>query len=256
MATSRGAETPASIVALPVADEVAAYTDAQAVAAVATALNGGSETIGVTYDPQDSTNPLYLFLRSLAVKLSHLSSEVKALLLSPDQKAALPAGASATNPLALKSDIPEASSAAGNLYASTGQNTDGAMTQRATTNALAAKADQVVMVGATVALRAGQLVARLGGGVVPYDAQNLTHRHALLGVSLVATPAGGVGPAQVAGIVQVAGWGLSTDTVYAAGADGSLTSSDNGLAFLQIIGRAISTEELLFSPQFILKINE
>lgn len=101
----------------------------------------------------------------------------------------------------------------------------------------------------------GQLVAKSATGLYPYSAASLAHRHALLGVALSSASAGAVVRVQTEGQATIPGWGLVPATTYRAGANGLLATTTTGLAFSQIIGRAITADSLLFLPQSIIKIS-
>ncbi|OWP62902.1 hypothetical protein CDA63_11835 [Hymenobacter amundsenii] len=112
-----------------------------------------------------------------------------------------------------------------------------------------------VTVLADVAILVGQLVARSATGIYPYSAANLAHRHALLGVALSSASAGTAVRVQTEGLATIPGWGLVTGTTYRAGNGGALATASAGLAFSQIIGRAVTADSLLFQPQSIIKLS-
>ncbi len=102
---------------------------------------------------------------------------------------------------------------------------------------------------ATQTVVGGQLLARVGGNLVPYDAANAALAGALVGVALNTANAGQSVRVQEGGDVTVLGWGLVPDAVYFAGPNGSLVRTDAGLAFSQFVGRALSADALFFDPQ-------
>jgi hypothetical protein len=108
----------------------------------------------------------------------------------------------------------------------------------------------VTSVTASALIVGGRLVARLGGYVVPYDAANSDHIGALLGLALSTANAGQAVQVRVLnGLATVAGLGLTPDKDYFAGPGGVLVRDPTGLAFAQLIGRAIGPDQLLYDPQ-------
>ena len=104
---------------------------------------------------------------------------------------------------------------------------------------------------ATQTVTAGQLLARVGGNLVPYDARTLALAGALVGVALNTANAGQSVRVQEGGDVTVLGFGLVPDAVYFAGPNGSLVRTDAGLAFSQFVGTALSSDTLFFDPQTV-----
>ena len=98
-------------------------------------------------------------------------------------------------------------------------------------------------------LVASRLVAIIGGRQVPYDASNRAHAGALLGVALTTANPSQLAKVSLSGPATVIGWGLSPDVDYFAGPSGVLVRDPTGLAFAQLIGRALSADTLLYEPQ-------
>lgn len=100
-----------------------------------------------------------------------------------------------------------------------------------------------------VTLVAGQLVAQLNGQLARYNAGSVAFEGTLLGVALNTANPDQTVQVQESGLVTVPGWGLTTDATYFAGPNGSLVTSDAGLAFSQIIGLATAPDTLNYNPQ-------
>ena len=99
------------------------------------------------------------------------------------------------------------------------------------------------------AIAVGMLLARTATGVAPYDARRLSQRGMLLGIAMGSALPGALVSVTISGGAFVPGWLLTPGTSYMAGASGTLTTSSNGLAFAQVVGRAISADTMLFAPQ-------
>lgn len=112
----------------------------------------------------------------------------------------------------------------------------------------------VLHLPAAADISAGRLVAYLAAGAVPYDAANVAHIDALIGVAAASARSGESVPVQTRGLLQLPGWNLTPGTSYLAGAAGALVTSVAGLAFAQVVGRARTADELLisFQPSVIL----
>lgn len=95
----------------------------------------------------------------------------------------------------------------------------------------------------------GTLVARIADGVLPYDATNLAHRYLLFGVALNSALPGGMVSVQRGGYVTYPGLTLTPGMVLVAGANGQITTTTDGLAFSQVIGKAISADEFIYQVE-------
>lgn len=102
---------------------------------------------------------------------------------------------------------------------------------------------------------AGQLLVMFNDDIAPYNALNVAHADLLIGIAINSANIGGVVNVQAEGLVSITGLGLTHDVVYFAGPNGSLITSDDGMAFSQIIGHARSDHELFYQPQAIYILN-
>lgn len=90
-------------------------------------------------------------------------------------------------------------------------------------------------------------------GAVLYDASQPDDEQALYGIAMTSAPAG----QQVkvfqtpGGVLTIPNWGLIAGQTYFAGPNGTLVTSDAGLYFSQILGRAITADSLLYQPEDI-----
>lgn len=98
---------------------------------------------------------------------------------------------------------------------------------------------------------AGQLLVIYNEDVMPYDATDVVHADLLIGIATNSANVGEIVNVQSEGMVSVATFGLTPDTVYFAGPNGSLILSDDGMAFSQIIGHSRSDHEFYYQPQTI-----
>lgn len=105
------------------------------------------------------------------------------------------------------------------------------------------------------AIVAGQLLVIFNDDVTPYNALNVAHADLLIGIATNSAIVGGTVNVQAEGLVSIAGLNLTHDVVYFAGPNGSLVTSDDGMAFSQIIGHARSNHELYYQPQAIYILN-
>lgn len=103
-------------------------------------------------------------------------------------------------------------------------------------------------------LFAGQAIALIGGQAMRYDASQASHKYALIGIALSSVLPGTVLAIATGPTVIVPGWGLTPGATYRAGVAGRLVtgSPDPAAVFSQIIGRAVSENEFVFSPQIII----
>ena len=102
----------------------------------------------------------------------------------------------------------------------------------------------------------GRLLSQTATGVTHYDATNINHRGTLAGIAMNSTVAGG--PVRVRptrSMIKLPGMGLLPGMLYMAGPDGQLVPSTYvlPLAFNQAMGRALSTEAILFAPTLPIK---
>lgn len=97
----------------------------------------------------------------------------------------------------------------------------------------------------------GSIVARTADGVVPHSAKNLDLIHLLFGIALNSALPGGSVSVQRGGYVLYPGLGLIPDTTLFVGDNGKFVTSNEGLAFSQVVGRAISPDELIYQPEAI-----
>lgn len=98
----------------------------------------------------------------------------------------------------------------------------------------------------------GRLVRKTPTGVSYYDSDDTTDAYTLLGVALNGANTGDVVTVQTGGTVEHIGWGLTAGVIYTAGTSGALVPATNGSSFTQIIGRALGSNTLIFSPQQII----
>jgi hypothetical protein len=88
-------------------------------------------------------------------------------------------------------------------------------------------------------------------GAVLYDATLPDDEQALYGIAMTSAPAG----QQVkvfqtpGGLLTIPNWGLIPGQTYFAGPNGTLVTTDKGLYFSQILGRAITADSLLYQPE-------
>lgn len=103
-------------------------------------------------------------------------------------------------------------------------------------------------------LFAGQAIALIGGLAMRYDASQSNHKYTLVGIALNSALTGTVLAIATGPTVTVPGWGLTPGATYRAGLAGRLLtgSSDPAAVFSQIIGRAVSENEFVFTPQLII----
>ncbi len=101
---------------------------------------------------------------------------------------------------------------------------------------------------------AGQLIALIGGKAYRYDVGQRAHAYTLIGIALNSSLTAGVLAIGTGPTVIVPGWGLTPGATYRAGRDGRLMigTADPDASFSQIIGRAVSSQQLVFTPQLII----
>lgn len=80
------------------------------------------------------------------------------------------------------------------------------------------------------------------------DAATSAHAGTVIGLTTGAALTGATATVQTAGLVQELTWTLTEGPVY-VGADGQLTQTVTGLAFVQQIGVAISATQINIHPQ-------
>lgn len=88
-------------------------------------------------------------------------------------------------------------------------------------------------------------------GAVLYDATLSDEGQALFGISTTSAPAGQQVQVfqQHGSTLTIPNWGLLAGHTYFAGPKGTLVTSDQGLFFSQIIGRAITADTFLYQPE-------
>jgi hypothetical protein len=97
----------------------------------------------------------------------------------------------------------------------------------------------------------GSLVARTAEGIVPHSSKDLSLIHLLFGIALNNALPGDVVNVQRGGYILYPGLGLTPGTMLFVGDNGKLVPSNKGLAFSQIVGRAISPDEFIYQPEAI-----
>jgi hypothetical protein len=102
---------------------------------------------------------------------------------------------------------------------------------------------------AAVSIIGGMLVARTMAGLVPYDTSSLNLIHLLFGVALNSAAPGGAVSVQRGGYILYPGLGLPVDQTLFAGLGGRFSTNSRAMAFSQIVGRAISPDELVYQPE-------
>lgn len=97
----------------------------------------------------------------------------------------------------------------------------------------------------------GRLVAQTPIGLRHYSSAILEHEHFLFGVALNSALVGGSVSVRRPGYVRYDGWGLPPGALLLAGADGRLVTQVSATSFYQVIGRALSSDELLYQPETV-----
>lgn len=100
-------------------------------------------------------------------------------------------------------------------------------------------------------ITAGMLVARILDGLVPYSARTLKYQHLLFGVALNSAAPGQAVNVQRGGYVLVPGYNLPTTGTLFAGDEGALVSTNIGMAFSQVVGRALNADSFVYQPEAI-----
>lgn len=105
-------------------------------------------------------------------------------------------------------------------------------------------------VDTSVDIPVGTLVALNDqGAVVRYDAAKSPDGQALMGIAITNGTAGQQVQVQSSGQVHIDGWNLKAGTTYLAGPAGTLVTTNQGLYFSQVIGRALSPDDFSLNPQ-------
>lgn len=92
-------------------------------------------------------------------------------------------------------------------------------------------------------------IAIISGLAYKFDSSNAAHVYNYAGFSIIDSDTGENAHIQQLGLLTKAGWGLTANVPYYAGADGTITTSDSpaGFVFRKIVGVSVSTETMMIS---------